>query len=623
MAKAQNVYEGSDSDELEIEEKPPVVPEVPEVFSDDESSDELPLEQQKAFRTNSITAPKPFKPFVLGYTPRVGELCREDEQFCTFQLVKSYPYQYIGKANRQRVDDTFFNQGKVFENSWDLFYLHRNLLELEGYPPPLILVTTRQFIHFLAKINKHFKTKLAIPDGANGAFEVLFGDEGTPRPRYLGQVNSKLAMDKLIYKVPSWRFKLDGEPEMPKVLTDDGYEIFRNNVALAQQKQAKKAVAKDKAAKTRIHNQKSYRQTIKRVQRYLGLRQAQGIHSNPQNTISDPKTIKAATYSLQNLTFDPNFVTNFAQENSVVFVCVDVEAYERDARIITEIGFATLDTKDLLLLAPGERGVNWRSLIRPRHFRISEHKFYNNSDYVAGCADRFEFGTSEFISIKDASDIISDCFKNPVPKTGDADTKEQSNRKVIFVGHDVISDIKFLRTVGYDVYTLPNLFDMVDTALMYRALRREMNTRSLGVILTDMGITGWNLHNAGNDAVYTLQVMIAMAIKYLEERQNHKKTESLGRNPKKSSSSTLEKADAWSSSEDSDGGLPNLFHLSFPDYNAGKRNKKTPVQIPRATNPWTTGSQKESSSSQSALPRTSNSAKSPEFSIMRNTPREW
>lgn len=136
------------------------------------------------------------------------------------------------------------------------------------------------------------------------------------------------------------------------------------------------------------------------------------------------------------------------------------------------------------------------------------------------------YSTSEFISIKDASNIISECFGNPVPKTGDADTKEQPNRKVIFVGHDIVSDIKFLRTVGYDVYTLPTLFDMVDTALMYRALRREMNTRSLGVILTDMGITGWNLHNAGNDAVYTLQVMIAMAIKYLE-RPNHKKIESL------------------------------------------------------------------------------------------------
>ncbi|POS85532.1 hypothetical protein EPUL_002624 [Erysiphe pulchra] len=610
MAKAQNVYEGSDSEEIEIEEKPPVVPKTPEVYSDDESSDDLPLPQKapKPKRT-----PKPFKPFVLGYTPRVGELCREDERFCTFQLVKSYPYQYIGKANRQRVDDTFFNQGKIFENSWEL-----DLLELEGSPPPLILVTTRQFIHFLAKINKHFKTKLAIPDGANGAFEVLFGEEGTPRPRYLGQVNSKSAMDKQIYKVPSWRFKLDGEPEMPKVLTDDSYEIFRNNVALAQQKQAKKAVAKEKAVKAKIHNQKSYRQTVKRVQRYLGLRQAQGIHSNPQNTTLDPKTIKAATYSLQNLAFNPNFVTNFAQENSVIFVCVDVEAYERDSRIITEVGFATLDTKDLLLLPPGDRGVNWRSLIKPRHFRISEHKFYNNSEYVAGCADRFEFGTSEFISIKDASTIISDCFRNPAPKTGDADAdnKEQANRKVVFVGHDIVSDIKFLRTVGYDVYTLPTLFDMVDTALMYRALRREMNTRSLGVILTDMGITGWNLHNAGNDAVYTLQVMIAMAVKYLEERQNHKKTESSG-NPEKTSSSTLEKADAWSSSDESDGGLPNLFYLSFPDYNAGKRNKKSPVQKPRVANEWTAWANKESSSSQSS------SAKRPEFPTTRKTSREW
>ncbi|KHJ34834.1 putative qde-2-interacting protein [Erysiphe necator] len=620
MVKAQNIYEGSDSEELEIEPEPPVAPEISDTVSDDESSDEIPLPQKtpKAKRV-----PKPFKPFVLGYSPRAGELCREDEKFCTFQLVKSYPYQYIGKANRQRVDDTYFNQGKVFANSWELFYLHRNLLKLEGSPPPLILVTTRQFIHFLAKINKHFKTKLAIPDGANGAFEVLFGGEGTPRPRYLGQANSKLAMENLIYKVPSWRFKLDGEPEMAQVLTDETYEIFLNNVALAQQKQPKKAVAKEKVIKSRIHNQKSWRQTVKRVQRYLGLRQALETSSSLQQPFSNQKTVKSATDTLAKFSFNPNFVTHFIQENSVIFVCVDVEAYERDSRIITEIGFATLDTKDLLTLPPGERGANWRTLIRPRHFRISEHKFYNNSDYVAGCADRFEFGKSEFISIKDTPQIISDCFKNPNFKSGEEDAVDLTNRKVVFVGHDIISDIKFLRTVGYDVYTLPNLFDMVDTALMYRALKREMNTRSLGVILTDMGITGWNLHNAGNDAVYTLQAMIAIAIKFLGERQNHNKIH-IPMNSEDRSKPTAQKEEAWSSSGESDGGLPNLFYLTFPDYNSGNRNKRG-FSNPRASNERTSWADRarEGSSSQSKSTRPSNATDRPGFSSTRSTRRQW
>lgn len=73
--------------------------------------------------------------------------------------------------------------------------------------------------------------------------------------------------------------------------------------------------------------------------------------------------------------------------------------------------------------------------------------------------------------------------------------------------------------MGYNVLNLGNLKEKHDTAAMYRYLRRETNPRNLGAILADLGITGWNLHNAGNDAVYTLQAMIGIAIKHLVEKQ--------------------------------------------------------------------------------------------------------
>jgi hypothetical protein len=59
---------------------------------------------------------------------------------------------------------------------------------------------------------------------------------------------------------------------------------------------------------------------------------------------------------------------------------------------------------------------------------------------------------------------------------------------------------------------------MADTAFMWRYLKREGNPRNLGSILAELGIIGWNLHNAGNDAVYTLQAMIAIVIKHIEEK---------------------------------------------------------------------------------------------------------
>ena len=104
---------------------------------------------------------------------------------------------------------------------------------------------------------------------------------------------------------------------------------------------------------------------------------------------------------------------------------------------------------------------------------------------------------------------------NPLEKAGTG-----TKRNVILVGHDIATDISYLRKLGYDPYNLANLHEMIDTSLMYRALEREPHPRNLGSILANLGIAGWYLHNAGNDAVYTLQAMIGIAIKAKVERSD-------------------------------------------------------------------------------------------------------
>lgn len=93
-----------------------------------------------------------------------------------------------------------------------------------------------------------------------------------------------------------------------------------------------------------------------------------------------------------------------------------------------------------------------------------------------------------------------------------------AGRNLILVGHDVGTDVNYLRKVGFDPLSLPNLREVVDTASMYRALTRETNPRKLGSVLETFDIPGWFLHNAGNDAVYTLQAMLGIAIKGLLPR---------------------------------------------------------------------------------------------------------
>lgn len=118
-----------------------------------------------------------------------------------------------------------------------------------------------------------------------------------------------------------------------------------------------------------------------------------------------------------------------------------------------------------------------------------------------------------------APEIVASCFKAPFSGPVQEGLESAPKRKVVIVGHDTQTDVKYLQNLGYNVLNLPP-HEIVDTGELYRYLRRELSPRGLGSVLADMGITGWHLHNAGNDAVYTLQAMLAIAIKAIKEGEN-------------------------------------------------------------------------------------------------------
>ncbi|SLM41260.1 Ribonuclease H-like domain [Lasallia pustulata] len=308
-------------------------------------------------------------------------------------------------------------------------------------------------------------------------------------------------------------------------------EAFHMKIARESEDAAKKKATQNETKKTQRLNQKHrWCKALRRTQRYLGLLPRQ--HS--ENPLSIPnltwEELQAAQQAYANRpsratvpALDLSQPAPYPFDNSVVFICIDVESFERNHNMITEIGICTLDTNDLADLAPGEGGVDWQNAIRARHFRIKENSHLVNKDFVAGCADRFEkaFGVSEFISIKDAPQIVASCFKHPFSATltpfegSDSNTEEQPNRNVVLVGHDTSTDIAYLRGLGYDVSNMRNLLECLDTATLFRALKYETNSRSLGSILLELGLMGWNLHNAGNDAAYTLQALIGIAVRGL------------------------------------------------------------------------------------------------------------
>lgn len=345
-------------------------------------------------------------------------------------------------------------------------------------------------------------------------------------------------LDTLERSMPAQGFREPGETE---VVDERSFAAFRAKMeAAALAVKHKSKASKEKRKNERVVQKISWCSQLKRAQRYIGVRPCRTatVRDNPLNNsnlkwedfIPAHKAYEAAAgIILPEL--DVEKLAPYAFDGNVIFICVDVESYEREHKAITEIGVSTLDTADLISCPPGEGGTNWMGKIRSRHFRIRENSHLVNKDFIAGCADRFEkrFGTSEWISIDDAPKVVASCFRPPFsafvrnhdvetyfstlkntseipsqPKQTISDTayltvqneNAQPKRNIIFVAHDAKSDIDYLRGMGYDISNLSNLLEVIDTVDLYRALKQEQNPRNLGQILLDLGLIGWNLHNA-------------------------------------------------------------------------------------------------------------------------------
>ncbi|RPB21934.1 hypothetical protein L211DRAFT_758876, partial [Terfezia boudieri ATCC MYA-4762] len=208
------------------------------------------------------------------------------------------------------------------------------------------------------------------------------------------------------------------------------------------------------------------------------------------------------------------------------FVCVDCESWERNHSAITEIGIATLDID---ALPPSQQPTY--EIIMPlmtyRHIRISENRRLRNGRFVPDAADLFDFGTTEFQALKALPTVLADAFTPPPLSIHTTPEGKKRRRTIAFIGHDAAADIKYLYDCKFDSVvavreTLQRLdkeagfngpvreMDVFDTAEMYKAITGEMNTKGLGKMLIELELKPWNLHNAGNDAAYTLRAFVKM-----------------------------------------------------------------------------------------------------------------
>ena len=358
-----------------------------------------------------------------------------------------------------------------------------------------------------------------IPDSIDcPGFDVDFDLDGVPRVRYLGRFDNETSKQDL----------LDIVPVQPEAVNLDAMALpmFRRKLRCAiEASKADKQAERDKKRSTRVELKRSWLTLLRRSQCYLGVRvrvpaDVDKITADPNVTWEESQQlsrdfdramgIERSVLNLQAPVPYPFFM-------DAVIVCFDIEAYEFSHSRLTEFGFATLDTRDLLSVAPGSKGRGWWDKARYRHLRVVEYAHLKNGVHVAGCPDNFCFGESEWISLQEIPQAVASCFRQPyskpgayqrypsdkrqVPRGGShveplIDVATAEPRNLILLGHDLKSDITMLKNVGYNVANLGNVVEVIDTTSLYRTWRRDTNMSKLSRVLQDLDIDAWHLHNA-------------------------------------------------------------------------------------------------------------------------------
>ena len=418
-----------------------------------------------------------------------------------------------------------------------------------GHEPiskPLILVPYDQVQKLMDEISAFTGIKVAIPCYP---FQMSFFNDGCPQPQFLGVSNSREEISALTdglsqIETPA---SYGVAPPGASIQQLEDFEAWQEKVDyglnVGKKSKSRARLQKDSAMKIQHQGQ------LERAQRFLGLRQKA---SNVQVVCKDEKS----QYLVDDL-IDSSKKSPFEFEEKIVFVCVDVEAWEVSHNIITEIGVSTLDTSDLIDIPPGNQGEEWIKKIRSRHIRINGTEDKGNFKFVSGAPDKFRFGQSEWYSKEDAANVVDDCFEHPFSKgfecaapisfvcgsspntssipthlTKDQkDLDEAPTRNVILLGHSVSGDVDYLRSLGSSIFgdgpsgtdkeevmvrkrrVIPTIRETLDTNTIYKAIHHVRDVKSLSGICQEYDVDALFTHNAGNDARYTMEAFVKMIVK--------------------------------------------------------------------------------------------------------------
>ncbi|KAF2151997.1 hypothetical protein K461DRAFT_294855 [Myriangium duriaei CBS 260.36] len=441
---------------------------------------------------------------------------REDtrsKRFWSFDVVRALPWAVwkVGKVHSGQVAARFFDNDKLYNEPWQLHYFW---VEEVNHNKALILVPEQQVHRFIDKVDKAFpRVPLRVPQekdwpGLVADFTSFRGME----PYELTPVGSKDELEEV-----KSQLEMDTAP-LAEIYDTDFIRALKKMIGESANCLTWKKKKATQEAKTK--REAAAAAALMKLQKCLGLRAQDDDDLASEFFTLAPYLMGTSTDSADVTLLPIDRKVPWAYSPPPVFISVDVEAYERDQDIVTEIGISILDVADISTIAPGHLAKFWCDKIRSKHFRIAEYMHLVNREFVRGCEENFRFGNSEVIRLAQAPAVIASYFRPPygAPPTSPVARRTApaahiaTNRPIVFVGHAPSSDIKWLRKLGYDITNLASLISTQDTAQLHGFLSGKGGNPGLSTVLDDVNIEAWYLHNAGNDARYTLAACLAMAV---------------------------------------------------------------------------------------------------------------
>ena len=170
------------------------------------------------------------------------------------------------------------------------------------------------------------------------------------------------------------------------------------------------------------------------------------------------------------------------QAKSHRFVAVDVESWERDHTRVLELGWSVYDS------------INERYI--DEHRAVLEYSHLKNGTYVPNRRDNFLFGTTKWTTLQEATRDLQLDLDRGFPE-----------QPLVLLGHAIKEDLKYLASVGVHV---PGAAVIYDTGDLYLNPDGSKQKPALSKLLAELKIQAFCLHNAGNDAHYTMEAFLKL-----------------------------------------------------------------------------------------------------------------